>query len=285
LEHAEELALRGVFINQGQNCLAAERIYVHRYVLGAGSANSKIVVLHQRQHTHTHTHTHMCLVLHRSVYAKFCEGITTRVKKLRQGCPCTTTVPKQGETLDCGAITMPRQLEIVEELVQDAIQNGAKLCAGGTRVQGTNGLFFAPTLLTDVNHTMRVVLEEAFGPIMLVIPFDSDEEVIRYANSTQYGLGCSIFSTDYARAESIGKKIVSGMLTINDFGLSYLIQAVPFGGVKVSFSPLSLSLSLSLSLCECVVARLLMCTLVDRSLALVASMVLRVCANSAAKRP
>ena len=100
---------------------------------------------------------------------------------------------------------MPRQLEIVEELVQDAIQRGAKLCAGGHRVEGSNGLFFAPTVLTDVDHTMRVVLEEAFGPVMLVIPFDSDEQVIEYANSTQYGLGCSIFSTDYARAERIGK--------------------------------------------------------------------------------
>lgn len=199
LEHAEELALRGVFINQGQNCLAAERIYVHR-----------------------------------AVYDKFCDNITKRVKALRQGCPCTTTEGQAGKTLDCGAITMPRQLEIVEELVNDAVQQGATLCAGGKRVEGSNGLFFAPTVLKNVTHDMRVVLEEAFGPVMLLIPFDSDEQVIGFANSTQYGLGCSIFSTNYARAESIGKKIVSGMLTINDFGLSYLIQAVPFGGVKIS---------------------------------------------------
>jgi len=90
------------------------------------------------------------------------------------------------------------------------------------------------TVLLDVNHSMRIVSEEAFGPVMLVLPFDSDEEVIRLANATAYGLGCSIFSANTERAERMGKEIVSGMLTINDFGVSYMIQSLPFGGCKMS---------------------------------------------------
>ena len=88
-------------------------------------------------------------------------------------------------------------------------------------------------MLIDVDHGMRIVHEEAFGPVMLIIPFDNDEELVEMANGTPYGLGCSIFSTNYKRAEEIGKRIVSGMCTINDFGLSYLIQSLPFGGCKV----------------------------------------------------
>jgi len=138
-------------------------------------------------------------------------------------------------------MTMQRQVEIVDELVQDAINNGAKLVSGGKRNEKLKGLFYEPTLLVDVDQSMRIVNEEVFGPVMLVIKFKDDNDVIKKANGTHYALGCSIFSTNYARAEALAKEIVSGMCTINDFGISYLIQALPFGGAKISGLPLQRS--------------------------------------------
>jgi len=136
-------------------------------------------------------------------------------------------------------MTMPRQVDIVDDLVKDAIDNGASCLAGGKRpsFEGEDAkhlVFYPPTLLADLDPNMRIVKNEVFGPVMLLIPFDSDNEVVAMANSTPYALGCSIFSTNYGRAEALGRRISSGMLTINDFGLSYLIQALPFGGCKLS---------------------------------------------------
>eukprot|EP01095_Lingulamoeba_sp_RSL-Kostka_P000015 TRINITY_DN1001_c2_g1_i1.p1 TRINITY_DN1001_c2_g1~~TRINITY_DN1001_c2_g1_i1.p1 ORF type:complete len:629 (-),score=227.31 TRINITY_DN1001_c2_g1_i1:255-2141(-) len=211
-DHAVEVALRGVFINQGQNCLAAERIYVQE-----------------------------------NIYDKFSDAIMKTATKLRQGAPpsCFPCEGKEISTVDCGAITMPKQVEIIDELVQDAIDNGATALIGGSIQESNNNnenenvdssycTFYPPTILTNLTHDMRIVNEEVFGPVMLLISFKSDEEVIELANSTDYGLCCSIFSTNYNRAENLAKNIISGMCTINDFGLSYLIQDLPFGGIKIS---------------------------------------------------
>jgi acyl-CoA reductase-like NAD-dependent aldehyde dehydrogenase len=203
-DHAVEVALRGVFINQGQNCLAAERIYVER-----------------------------------SIYDRFCKEIIPKVKALRQGPPPhSVQLSNDKSCVDCGAMTMPGQVEIVAELVQDALEKGAVAAVGGCRKNDLldGQLYYPPTVLINVDHSMKIVNEEAFGPVMVIIPFENDEELIAMANSSKYGLGCSIFSRNYKRAEAISKRIVSGMCTINDFGLSYLVQSLPFGGCKVCFS-------------------------------------------------
>jgi acyl-CoA reductase-like NAD-dependent aldehyde dehydrogenase len=194
-DHAVEVALRGVFVNCGQNCIAAERIYVSE-----------------------------------KIFDKFEKVVAEKVNAFRQGPAILGKC-----TYDCGSMTMPRQLEIVDELVQDAVKNGAKILAGGERNQEfSEGLFYKPTVLSNVHQNMRIVNEEAFGPVMLLIKFKSDDEVIKMANGTPYALGCSIISNDLKRAERLAKKIVSGMVTINDFGVSYLIQNLPFGGVNIS---------------------------------------------------
>lgn len=92
----------------------------------------------------------------------------------------------------------------------------------------------SPTVLSNVNHSMRIVNEEVFGPVMLIIPFSSDDEAVRLANSTEYALGSSIFSGNAARAHEVARRVVAGMATINDFGVGYLIQSLPFGGTKIS---------------------------------------------------
>lgn len=81
---------------------------------------------------------------------------------------------------------------------------------------------------------MRIVNEEVFGPVMLIIPFSNDDEAVKLANSTDYALGSSVFSGDSKRAYSVARRVVAGMATINDFGVGYLIQSLPFGGSKIS---------------------------------------------------
>lgn len=98
------------------------------------------------------------------------------------------------------------------------------------------GLFYAPTLLADVDHSMRIANEEVFGPVMAIfkVPRDSDEACIAMANSTEYGLGGTVYSGSPARANAIAARLHTGMVGINAFGLNYLVQSLPFGGVKSS---------------------------------------------------
>jgi acyl-CoA reductase-like NAD-dependent aldehyde dehydrogenase len=194
-DEACDIAMRGVFTNCGQNCVAAERIYVHA-----------------------------------KVYDEFVSRMTRRVNALTQGPPMTGHY-------DCGAMTMARQLEIVDELVKDAKTKGARVLAGGKRNSDpacANGQFYMPTLIVDCTHEMKVVTDEAFGPIMAVLKFETDEQVVEMANGTDYGLSAVVFCKDYARARRLGDALVAGTIIINDFGIPYLVQDLPFGGVKIS---------------------------------------------------
>jgi len=131
---------------------------------------------------------------------------------------------------------MPAQLDIIEALVKDAVEKGAKLHCGGKRNSSLNGQFFEPTVLSDITSEMRISKEEVFGPIMCVVtvPNDSDDGCIDLVNNCDFGLGASVYSASQKRAQRLGNAIRSGMVTINDFGVNYLIQSLPFGGVKES---------------------------------------------------
>lgn len=130
---------------------------------------------------------------------------------------------------------MPAQVDIVDNLVTDAVKNGAKILAGGCRnAKYSEGNWYEPTVISNVKHDMRIVNEEVFGPVALLIKFSTEDQLVEMMNSTVYALGCSILSGNVARAEKVGKRVVSGMLTINDYGVSYLVQSLPFGGVKDS---------------------------------------------------
>ncbi|MCC6522791.1 MAG: aldehyde dehydrogenase family protein [Polyangiaceae bacterium] len=200
LDHAARQAMLGVFTACGQMCVGAERIYVH-----AG------------------------------VYDAFLEKVTRSVRALRQGpaplFEAGPADPSRRELVDVGAMTMPRQLEILEALVGDAVQKGARVLVGGKRAAGLGGQFFEPTLLVDVTHAMRITQEEQFGPIMVVMRFGSDQEAVRLANDCPYGLGASVFSRDAARAARITREVRAGMAVVNDYGLAYMIQSLPFGGI------------------------------------------------------
>lgn len=102
---------------------------------------------------------------------------------------------------------------------------------------GTDGgLFYAPTVLSDVTHDMRIANEEVFGPVMCIfrVPRDSDEACLQMANSTAYGLGATVFCGSTSRGRALAERIRSGMVGVNSYGLNYLVQSLPFGGVGAS---------------------------------------------------
>jgi acyl-CoA reductase-like NAD-dependent aldehyde dehydrogenase len=172
----------------------------------------------------------MCLAAERlyvfdGVYERFVEALVSLVAGLKQSAPGAA-----GRT-DVGAITMPAQIDIIQALVDDAVSKGATLRCGGTHRREGDAQFFAPTVLTDVDHSMRIMREETFGPVIAIARVHSEEEAVRMANDTVYGLGSSVFSRDRARAERIARRIRAGSSCINDYGLAYMAQDLPFGGV------------------------------------------------------
>ena len=132
-----------------------------------------------------------------------------------------------------GAITTQQQMAVIETLVDDALAHGAIALTGGKRLPGA-GNFFPPTVLVNVTPDMRIAREEVFGPVMLIFKVGSDEEAIALANSIEFGLHSSVFTKDRARGERIASQLEAGATVINDFGLCYLNQHLPFGGVKAS---------------------------------------------------
>ncbi|HXG28833.1 MAG TPA: aldehyde dehydrogenase family protein [Nevskiales bacterium] len=161
------------------------------------------------------------------IYDRFVAEVTRHAAQLRQG------VPTAPGTLDVGAMTSPLQVKIVDELVRDALAHGARALVGGRKPDGP-GNFYPPTVLADVTPDMRIANEEVFGPVMLLMRVQDDEHAIRLANATAFGLQSSVLSRDAARAERIAARLEAGATCINDFGLCYLNQDLPFGGVKHS---------------------------------------------------
>ena len=131
---------------------------------------------------------------------------------------------------------MDGQITHIQKLIDDAVSKGAKLHCGGKRNPNFNGQFYEPTIISGVTGDMLISQEEVFGPIMCIVtvPNDSDEACIDLVNNCNFGLGSSVYSASQSRGMKIGNAIRSGMFTVNDFGVNYLIQSLPFGGVKES---------------------------------------------------
>jgi acyl-CoA reductase-like NAD-dependent aldehyde dehydrogenase len=162
------------------------------------------------------------------VYDEFARRVGEHARALRQGEPLGTA------TVDCGAIVSPLQLALIEEQVRDAVARGAKLLAGGTRMHSERGQYFAPTVLADVTEDMRIAQEETFGPIMLLLRVRDEEEALRVANGTAFGLGATVLTKDKRRARRLTERLVVGQVSVNDFGLTYMAMELPFGGVRGS---------------------------------------------------
>lgn len=161
------------------------------------------------------------------VYDQFVTKVTEKVKKLRQG---RSTGPG---SVDVGAVTFPPQLGIIEAHVRDAVDKGARVLTGGRAASGP-GMFYEPTVLVDVDHTMSCMTEETFGPTLPIMKVPDAEEALRLANDSPYGLQASVWTKDTRRGEALARRVEAGAVCVNDAQVNYTALELPMGGWKTS---------------------------------------------------
>jgi acyl-CoA reductase-like NAD-dependent aldehyde dehydrogenase len=199
LERAANIAVYYSMQNAGQTCISIERVYVEA-----------------------------------PVYDEFIGKVTEKMRKLRVG------APHGPGSVDVGAITFPPQLDTISEHVADAVDKGARVLVGGKAVTHTGtgenvgGRFYEPTLLVDVDHTMKIMTEETFGPTLPIMKIADVEEGVRLANESPYGLGASVFTRDTERGEQIARRLEAGAVNVNDAVVNYTALELPMGGAKAS---------------------------------------------------
>jgi acyl-CoA reductase-like NAD-dependent aldehyde dehydrogenase len=160
------------------------------------------------------------------VYQPFIDRVVAKVRAIRQG-------PSENE-VDVGSMTSEAQLKKVEAQVNEAVAGGAKVLAGGRRDPNFAGFYYEPTVLVDVNHTMDVMREETFGPVIPIMKVENADEALRLANDSPYGLSSSIFSRDSGAGWQMADQLQSGAVCINDALVNYIIPDAPMGASKNS---------------------------------------------------
>jgi succinate-semialdehyde dehydrogenase/glutarate-semialdehyde dehydrogenase len=163
-------------------------------------------------------------IVHESVAAEFAKRVTERVQAMRVG-------RGTEEGVNIGPLIDDDAVASTHELVEDAVAKGAKVLAGGSPIDGT-GSFYAPTVLGDVGSDARLLREEIFGPVLGITTFADEDEAVRLANSTEYGLISYVFTQDLARGHRMIDRLDTGMMGLNTGLVSN--AAAPFGGVKQS---------------------------------------------------
>jgi succinate-semialdehyde dehydrogenase / glutarate-semialdehyde dehydrogenase len=159
-----------------------------------------------------------------SIFESFVERLVAKAERLKLAYPTV-------ESGEIGPIMAERQVVTIRDHLLDAINRGAVVHCGGQVEQKEGGWWCRPTVLTQVDHTMKVMTEETFGPMMPVMPFSTVEEAIKLSNDTIYGLSAAVFAAEESEALAVARQIDAGAISINDAGLTALI----YGGEKNSF--------------------------------------------------
>jgi succinate-semialdehyde dehydrogenase/glutarate-semialdehyde dehydrogenase len=198
LSAASEAAVWGAFANSGQACASVERCYVHE-----------------------------------SVAEDFTRRVVEKVKTLRQA---GREDGEGGAACDLGAMSSERQFRLVEEHVGDAVARGARVLTGGGRARGCSerGWFHEPTVLAGVDHSMTVMREETFGPVLPLMTFRDEEEAVRLANDSDFGLTASVWTRDLRRGRRVASRVEAGTVMVNEVLYTHGIAQTPWGGVKQS---------------------------------------------------
>jgi aminomuconate-semialdehyde/2-hydroxymuconate-6-semialdehyde dehydrogenase len=194
LELAIKTTIGSSFANQGQICLCGSRVFVHR-----------------------------------SIYETFRDQLVQKVSTMRVGDPFD-------ETTQTGAVVSEAHMNKVLSYIELAKEEGGRILCGGHRVlldgENKEGFFIQPTIIEGLPFQCRTNQEEIFGPVITIMPFDTEEEVIAMANSTVYGLAASIWTRDVNRAHRVAEELKSGIIWVNCWLLRDL--RTPFGGMKAS---------------------------------------------------
>lgn len=155
----------------------------------------------------------------------FVEKVLNLTRKLKVGNPS-----EQG--IDMGPMATLSQLEVVEDHIKDATCKGAQVLWGGNRIKSSRGYFLEPTVLTNVNHSMKIMKEETFGPVLPIMRFSDPDEALSLANDCHYGLTASIWTKDKKMAKRMAERIETGSVTINDHMFSFVEPGAIWGGIK-----------------------------------------------------
>lgn len=165
------------------------------------------------------------LLVHESKFEEVVEKLKARVEKTVVGNPLD-------EKTNMGPLVAQRQLDLLKSQVADAVKKGARIVAGGKEPPGFKGAYYLPTILINITDKMRVWNEEVFGPVLAVRKFKTEEEAIRLANDSIYGLGALVFTKDKVRANRVARALKAGTVEINS--ASHWLACNPFGGYKQS---------------------------------------------------
>jgi acyl-CoA reductase-like NAD-dependent aldehyde dehydrogenase len=165
--------------------------------------------------------------VHEQLYAPFVAACAEKTRKLRVG-------NGMDAATEVGPMISEPQVRVVEAHLEDARVHGARVLVGGARLRELGPTFFAPTVLAGVDHRMRVMREETFGPVLPIASFRDDAEAVRLANDSEYGLAASVWTGDRARGEALARQIQAGTVMVNDVLSCFTISEAPHGGVKSS---------------------------------------------------
>ena len=165
------------------------------------------------------------LIVHESRFDEVVKLLTDKISSQKIG-------PAIDPATTVGPLVAERQVKVLEEQVSDAVEKGVKVVIGGKRPIGMKGAFYEQTLLTNVTYDMKVWTEEVFGPVLPVVSFATEEEAVKLANDTKYGLGAFVFTQDKQLMQRVSAQIQSRVVSQNN--LSYIKPSDPFGGYKQS---------------------------------------------------